>query len=324
MSLALPFLAGNLLLGPLYVVAVLSGVVLWNVSTVLDHIFIAERTARNMLLRNVWFAILRIPLLWLLIVAGFHNALAILSTWLIAMLAAAALAIMILIPGLERLYRPTLRGLTHSMREIGSLLAGRHLIGVGGTLPIYLLPVVVAERLSVVDNAYFYTAWMLGGMFLMVSAAVASALFAEGSYSRQELAQRVGMSAILIIVLLGVASAAFALVGRDILALFGPAYAEQGVPLLVLVIISALPDAVTNIYISILRIQRRLSYAAFFNLGMAVIAVALAWFLVPLLGIWSGLVMVDCTNSRGADGVRYGSGREPTAPVPFPPSPQIL
>ena len=55
------------------------------------------------------------------------------------------------------------------------------LITLGNALPLYLLPVIVVTRLSATANAYFYITWMVGGIFFMISSAVGSSLFAEGS-----------------------------------------------------------------------------------------------------------------------------------------------
>jgi O-antigen/teichoic acid export membrane protein len=130
-----------------------------------------------------------------------------------------------------------------------------------------------------------YTAWKVGGLFFMVSPAVSSALFAEGSHVSEGINRKVRTSALVTASLLVPLMAGFALFGRPVLALFGPDYASHGIALLLVLVVSAVPDAVTNVYISVLRIQDRLRLAAVLNCGAAVLAIALAWWLLPILGL---------------------------------------
>ena len=73
------------------------------------------------------------------------------------------------------------RGTLRELRRSARLLAGNYLITLGNALPLYLLPVIVVTRLSATANAYFYITWMVGGIFFMISSAIGSSLFAEGS-----------------------------------------------------------------------------------------------------------------------------------------------
>jgi O-antigen/teichoic acid export membrane protein len=118
----------------------------------------------------------------------------------------------------------------------------------------------------------------------MMSSAVAVALFAEGSHATHDVLYKARSSAIFISILLVPAMLTVFLGGRYILLLFGPTYAQYGLPLLMIFIITAVPDAITNIYVSVLRVQRRLRQAALLNLGMASLTLTLAWVLLPILG----------------------------------------
>src|SRR2546423_6237410 len=61
-----------------------------------------------------------------------------------------------------------------------------------------------------------------------------------------------------------------------------------------ILMVSAVPDAITNIYVSLLRVQERLCLAALLNLCMAAFTLVLAWILLPMLGIagagWAWLI----------------------------------
>ena len=96
------------------------------------------------------------------------------------------------------------------------------------------------------------------------------------------------------------------------MSIFGPSYAANGQELFKIYAIAAIPDATTNIYISVLRVQRRLRFAAVLNIGMAVITLSLAWILLPVFGIngagWAFLISQTAgTLTAGVDFLRLRS-----------------
>lgn len=279
----------------IYAFAFVAGVPLMTVSTLLDQAFIAERTANNMLVRNAAVSILKIPLLVLPVVL-----LTRVGAWGIVLASVVAIAIvligalLLLLPRLGRGYCLVARGITGQVRSMLSSLTGHYFINLGGLSIQYLLPVVVSIRLSPTDNAYYYTTARVSDFLLSVSAAVALSLFAEGSHAADELPRKVRSSAKILAMVLGPAMLACFFGGRYFLLVFGPNYAQHGQLLLKIEAISAVPDAITNVYISVLRVQRRLRFAALLNLSMAALILALSWVLLPALGIagqgWAYLI----------------------------------
>lgn len=270
---------------PIYAAIFVLGVPLWTLSTLLDYVFVAQRATGNMLARNIAFSLLKIPLLALALLIARIGALGILASWVLAAAAAVLGGLLLLVPRLGRGYSFALRGFAGQLRAMLSALAGNHFINIGGMAPMYLLPIFVTARLSATQNAYFYITWMLGSLFFMVSPAVASSLFAEGSHVAEGLWRKARASTLIIGALLAPAMAVFLVGGRYILGAFGAGYPQHGRLLLTLLIISAVPDAITNVYVSVLRVRRRLGDAALLNLGMAALTLAMAWLLLPLVGI---------------------------------------
>jgi hypothetical protein len=94
--------------------------------------------------------------------------------------------------------------------------------------------------------------------------------------------------------------------GRFILGLFGVAYAVAGYSLLIVLAISAIPDAVSNVAVAVFRVTQRLGYSTVLNLGILVMTVAGAWVLMPRLGItgvgvaWLGAQTVGAIASLPA------------------------
>ena len=74
----------------------------------------------------------------------------------------------------------------------------------------------------------------------------------------------------LIAVLLVPAIVFCAIAGKSILGILGHEYAVHGFALLIIMVIAAVPDAVTNVYVAVLRVRHRLRFAACLTNGMAV------------------------------------------------------
>jgi O-antigen/teichoic acid export membrane protein len=148
-----------------------------------------------------------------------------------------------------------------------------------------LLPPLVVLRLSATENAYFYSTWMLGSVFLIISPAIAASLFAEGARDPSALPAAGRRSLRLLCwllplpILVGVAG------GNEVLSIFGREYANHGFLLLATLAISAIPDAVTNVAVPLLRIRGLLPWSATLNVGMGLLALGGAWLVMPWLGI---------------------------------------
>jgi len=294
-----------------YILALLIGVPIMNLSSLLDQAFIAERAAHNMLLRGLVVAVLKIPLLVLPLLLFIQiGALGILLPGLVAMAVMLIVGLLILLPRLGRAYLPAIRGMVRQVRSMLSSLVGNHFISLGGILPYYLLPVFVTVRLSPADNAYYYTSMRLAEFFTMGSYAVSMSLFAEGSHAPHDLFRKVRSSALIISAIIAPSMLFCFLVGHYILLLYGPSYAQHGLILFIIFVASTVPDAITNIYLAVLRVQRRLRFAAVLNISMGLIILALAWILLPILGIvGAGLafVIAQVVGSlvAGIDAIRY-------------------
>ena len=177
-----------------------------------------------------------------------------------------------------------------------------------------MLPILVVLRLGGTLNAYFYITWMVGSAFFMVSPSVAQTVFAEGVRTRSDLRSVVFKALRLIAVLLAPAMVVMIIGGKLILGLFGASYEAAGYGLLILLAISALPDAVSNVAVVIFRITDRLGYSTALNLGILVVTLVGAWVLMPRLGIagvgvaWLGAQTIGAIASLPA----YAQIRQPT------------
>jgi O-antigen/teichoic acid export membrane protein len=267
-------------------VGLVAGVVASALSIIVDYLFVAERQSQHMLWRNVAFGVVRLPLLGAgLVFAGGDSATAIWAVWVVSLFLTVAIAVAVGFPRLRRGYRLVFSGALHRWRGIVADVAWHHLANLGALVPMYVLPLFVVARISERADAYFYVTWMLCSLFFIVSPAISQSLFAEGSHDPASV--RAGARRSLritggLLLAMGVGYLAF---GRFVLGIFGTTYAAQGWALLVVLVASAFFDAVTNVYVSVLRVERRLAHAAALNLSMATLSLVLAWVLLPPMGI---------------------------------------
>jgi O-antigen/teichoic acid export membrane protein len=305
---------------PGYAVIFVVGTIAWTVGVVIDYAYVAERAAGNMLSRNTVIAGGKVLALLLLAVLVARTSLEIISAWALAAVVGllAGVGLLIHCVGIVRLRRPPLGAMARKAAWLRSRLVGHQLISMGGQLPPFLLPVIVTTRLSTSQNAYFYVTWMTAGVFLIISPAVSHALFVEGAHSERDLRNKARYALAIIGVLLAPCIVAFLLAGGVILSTFGPAYEHHALLLLRLVVLSSIPDALTNVYVVLLRVQLRLATAAWLNLGMGIGTVSLSFALLPLMGIaavgfsWLTMQVAGCVV--GAIDLRRGGLLPPPSP----------
>ena len=261
------------------------GTVAMAAGATLDYVYIAERRAGDMFSRNAAAAAVKVLMLGLLALAAGPGALRLLGAWGVASVFGLGLGAALLIRHARVTRPPRLSVLVRTALGLRSRLTGHQLIGMGAALLPYLLPLLVTVRLSARDNAYFYVTWMLAGLFFIVAPALSQSLFAEGVHQPDEL-RALARSAIKIIGAILLPGLVIMLAaGGLLLSALGPAYAHYGVGLLRIAVLASIPDAVTNVYVGVLRVQSRLTAAAVLTLGMGLGTLAMSWLLLPVIGI---------------------------------------
>jgi acetyltransferase-like isoleucine patch superfamily enzyme len=178
------------------------------------------------------------------------------------------------------------RGIIAELRSLGGL-AHHHIAAIAGQLPALALPLLIAVRLGPEQASYFNVAWMVGGVCFMVSPAVAAALLAGGASDPDKVIERTKVAAIITAAILIGPVGVFLFAGREVLSVFGPAYGTAGAGLLFALTVSAAPDGVTNLAVSVLRVKGRLRSVSALNSSMAAIAIVFTWVAAPSLGIAS-------------------------------------
>jgi O-antigen/teichoic acid export membrane protein len=261
------------------------GTVALTVGATIDYVYVAERKAGDAFARNFGAGAVKVFLLGLLALAFGPDALRLLTAWGVAAVFGLGLGVALLVRHIGVARPPAFSVLVRTARGFRSRVTGHQLIGMGAALLPYLLPLLVTARLSVRDNAFFYTTWMLAGLFLVIAPGFSQSLFAEGMHRPEEIGVLARSAFKIIGAILVPGLVAILLLGGTLLSAFGHAYSDHAVGLLRLAVLASVPDAVTNVYVGVLRVEARLTTAASLNLGIGIGTVVISWFLLPVMGI---------------------------------------
>jgi O-antigen/teichoic acid export membrane protein len=281
---------------------VVAAVMVSAIGSLIDYCAIALRRSPIMLARNVAAAggRLLLVLLW----PGRPGAEAVFFCWLLP----ATLSLITPVYSTHRGVLQMLRRRRHSrrhdveaaLRSRTRLWWGNHLTSVGGAAGTLILPVVVVDRLGATSAGLFYPSWMLGGIFFMISPAIANAFLAGSNVGRVGLRAPVIFCGKATAALLAAPMLVCLLAPRLVLGVLGPAYAASAKSLLMVLAVSALPDAISNIGVAVLRLRGRFARSAAVNGGITVVTLLLAWPLLARYGIVGGGLAWLCAQSIGA------------------------
>ena len=279
-AILLPRLAGNFAV--LNAPALVATAVALTASTLLDYVFVAHRASQGMFWRNLALAAGKVLGLSALTAAGLHNPNAVLLAWTLPSIAVTAVTLVVSPARLRAGARLTGTGLVREVHHVGNAVTGHHLINLTQAGPGALLPVLVTARLGTSANAHFYVAWMTASMLFMVSPAVASAFYAERTNAGPVPLRR---AAAVVLAVIGVPALILFTAGDQILGLFSSGYAAGGGLLLKILVVAAIPDAITNLAVAHWRARREFRRCLHLNLVMAATCLVLTWFWLPGLGI---------------------------------------
>ena len=300
---AVPFLVAVGHLGSSY--AELSGitaglvftacVVCWGIFTLQDGVLVGLRGAVWVPVENGAFGVVKIVLLLALATSLPHAGIYI--SWIlpvaISLPLVNALIFGKLMPPHARL---TAARAPPSAGQIGRFLVGDYTGALCVLAVYYLVPIAVAARTGPSVNAYFYVAWMVGGVLDLFAVNMAASLTVEGAFDGATLAANC-RSALRRTMLILVPIAAGVAVGAPvILGMFGPQYAAHGARILELLAAATLPKALTELYLGALRAQSRTSMIAFIQAIRGVLVLSLALALTAIMGTYGAAVAVLATQ----------------------------
>ena len=269
-------------------------------------VFVAYRKTHSSLAIEL-LAGLRLPLLLGFLSLG---AFGIFVSWGLAGVVALVSGL-ILVLMIERTYRPVPRIKGKAVGDMLHFSLGNYVAESFREIPGFVLPIIVvgvfASRPAMEGmGAYFYIAWTIASVVLMISYATGASLLAESSLDPGRFGANVRRALRFMFLLLIPAIVLVFLLGDKVLAWFGEGYSEKGFPLLRILTVSGIPVALNTIFVTQMRIQRKMwpvvclyAFVALFTIGvgyallerMELLGIGVAWLssnciAALIVGIW--------------------------------------
>lgn len=247
-----------------------------------EAVFIAYRSCRYVLLKNIIFSISKIVFPILLIGIGAYGIFASVG---IATAISLLLSIGFLVWKFNFLINVAVD--LKIVKRMFKFSIGNHLAGFIGGFPSMVLPILITNSIGAKFSAYFYMDMMIANLLYIIPMAVSQSLFAEGSHNEINLKIHI-RKAVRIISLILIPAIILTLVfGRYILLVFGKNYSAEGVVLLQLLTLSTIFNSINYVFGAIFRIKnmvKELIILGFVN-SFVMLAIYLILIKYGLLGI---------------------------------------
>ncbi|AFV24607.1 putative polysaccharide biosynthesis protein [Methanolobus psychrophilus R15] len=252
------------------------------VSNLLDNVFVGYRKVNFSFLKMGIQNILKIPLIFLLVYFGSFG---IVSSYAISYLVAVMITFLVFLPKINSSYKPAFFADLSIMKKIFHYSAGNYIAWAFETMPNFILPILITNKLDPEMTAYFYMAWMVAGIVFLIPKSLATSIFAEGSHNPNTVKQNIIKSIKLAILLVIPAIIFVYFVGEKVLLLFGNEYYENGFKLLLVLSISAVPMIFNNIFLSIKRVEKDIANVIFINAVITIGTLVISYLMLDQFGI---------------------------------------
>jgi O-antigen/teichoic acid export membrane protein len=180
-------------------------------------------------------------------------------------------------------------------RKVLAMAAGNYGGNLLGLLGNMYLPILVANRTSAAEAAYFYVPWMISLTVELVALNMMTSLTVEAALDMprlRELSRRALMHSMRLVVPVAVLTMLLAPIG---LLVFGSEYADEGTTLLRLLALGAIPNVIAALGAGVARIEHRGWIVTAIQGFQLVFVVALSAALLPGVGIAGvGIAWTSC------------------------------
>lgn len=291
-------------------------VIAWSVFTMQDGVLIGLRSAVWVPVENMVFGLVKILLL--VVLAAALPATGIYVSWMLPAVAAIPFVNFLIFNRLvPRHAAVTGARVPPTARQVARFVAGDYTGSLCVLITGNLVPVIVAAWVNPRLTAYFYMAWMIGGTVSLLAGNMAASLTVEGAFDTASLSANCRAALQRMALILVPVASAVTLLSSWMLSLFGTGYAASSTRILQLLVIAALPMAVTEVYLGALRAQSRASVIAFIQIARAVLILGLTFTLIEVTGItgagWAFLVSQVVVAAGIVPGLRRVVAYEPPA-----------
>jgi O-antigen/teichoic acid export membrane protein len=224
-------------------------------TTLLNSVFISNRTSKYVLIKESIFGTSKIPIPIFLVSFG---AFGVFFAWGIGSVIAFIFGMLFLFRIIPS-YKPGILVKREVVNDMFHFSFWNYIANFFNMAPAFILPIMITNVLSPDMTAYFYISWMIAMLLFAIPQQASQSLFAEGSNIEEKVAENVRKSPKFILLLLIPAIIFISIFGDKFLLLFGKEYSAEGFKLLQILVISAIPFAVNAVYISVKKIRKEIN-----------------------------------------------------------------
>ena len=255
----------------------------WN--TLLESVFMAFRSASNILIKNIIISIVKLVLPFVLIVLGAYG---IFASSASALALGVSASMIILFFKFKVNFSISVN--ISMIKKHSTYSLANYIVIFMLTMPSLILPVIILNVLSAKYAAYYYMASMIQSVLLIIPLAAEQALVAEGSHDESELKKHVKKAIATIVVLLIPATAITVLFGDIVLQFFGKSYATEAFQFLRLYSVSTIFTGLLLIANAILNIKHKVKTLVILNIVATILTLGLSYAFISdkLVGIGWG------------------------------------
>jgi len=268
---------------PVFLAAFVCFAVATNLSGSAGAAFVAFRKSKYILVKDVIFGVLKLflPLAFL---AHFH-AFGIVASWGIATAAALAISVFILMPRVVPGYSVTLELGARLVRRAWGFSGLSYVISLVGSMPKFLMPLIVINVLGPEANGFFYIAWAMSTVLFLIPGSIAQSLFAEGAYDRRLLHRNALRAFRLSFALLVPAALLLVLLGDRLLLAFGASYSVRSLELLKILVVAGFPITIERVHFAVLRVRGRLRELLAWRLALTTVVLGASYHFMSIGGL---------------------------------------
>lgn len=255
----------------------------WTLAVLQSKTFVARRrsglTLAQATLANVLRMMLLVPL------AAAMSAFGMASSWGIAVLVSFVIGILVLQPRVEAGFRFKPAISWSLVRRFFGFSAANYAAVLLWTAPVHLLPLMVANLVGTDFNAYFQIAWSVCSVIYQISMGVSFSLLAEASTDEGRLDQGTRRSLVFTLFIVIPAVVLVIVFPRQILAVFGDEYVNNGTNLLRVLALAAVPLSINQLFFVFERVRMTMRRLIALHVLIFSSTLAISAILLPQLGI---------------------------------------
>jgi len=171
------------------------------------------------------------------------------------------------------------------VRQISKYVAGNYVAALLSNMASTLLPLIITQTKGAEANAHFYLAWTIASALQIMTANMATSLTVEATLDKANINHYRRRAFIGIIRLVFPIGLLMIIAAPLILRFVGPSYIDEGVPLLRLLALAAVPNVYNAVFISLSRTRNNIAGIVGVYGANAFMVLGLSHFLLPTHGI---------------------------------------